>query len=190
MFVYLHVYTIAKPFDYSELNVIFVRFCCFTNSLRTRALNNRLSNVNLGKTEHDVCHQDDVDGRRFKFVVHQQPRCSKGLLVCQQYRFTAKKLSSRLVLLSPREGGIMFSAVPSVRPSVMIHPTHFVDTTSTLPAVRIETGLDSHESQDIKPWPRQGHVSIGLKMRLWRGVKVDEKNFRGLRMADMLAAQQ
>ena len=60
----------------------------------------------------------------------------------------------------PRQGGIMFSAVPSVRPSVTIYPTHFVDTTSTLLGGRIETGLDSYESQDIEPWPRQGHVSI------------------------------
>ena len=34
--------------------------------------------------------------------------------------------------LYPPPGGIMFSAVPSVRPSVTIYPTRFVDTTSTL----------------------------------------------------------
>ena len=62
----------------------------------------------------------------------------------------------------------MFSAVPSVRLSVRlsvcpsvclsvtIYPTHFVDTTSTLLGGRIETGLDSYESQDIEPWPHQG----------------------------------
>ena len=75
----------------------------------------------------------------------------------------------------PPPGGIMFSAVPSVRPSVTIYPTHFVDTTSTLLGGRIETGLDSYESQDIEPWPRQGHVSIAPKTRLWRDFKVDQK---------------
>ena len=85
----------------------------------------------------------------------------------------------------------MFSAVPSVRlsvcpsvrpsvrlsvcPSVTIYPTHFVDTTSTLLGGRIETGLDSYESQDIEPWPRQGHVSIAPKTRLWRDFKADQK---------------
>ena len=69
----------------------------------------------------------------------------------------------------------MFSAVPSVCPSVTIYPTHFVDTTSTLLGGRIETGLDSYESQDIEPWPRQGHVSIAPKTRLWRDFKVDQK---------------
>ena len=37
----------------------------------------------------------------------------------------------------------MFSVVPSVRPSVTIYPTHFVNTTSTLLGFRIETRLDS-----------------------------------------------
>ena len=69
------------------------------------------------------------------------------------------------------------SVCPSVRPSVTIYPTHFVDTTSTLPAGPIETGLDSYESQDIEPWPRKGHVSIALKTRLWRVAKVNEKYF-------------
>ena len=54
----------------------------------------------------------------------------------------------------------------SVRPSVTIYPTHFVDNTFTLLGGRIETGLDSYESQDIEPWPRQGHVSIAPNTRL------------------------
>ena len=65
----------------------------------------------------------------------------------------------------------------SVRLSVTIYPTHFVDTTSTLPAGPIETGPVLYESQDIEPWPRQGHVSIAPKTRLWRVAKVDEKYF-------------
>ena len=64
----------------------------------------------------------------------------------------------------PRRGYYVFSC--AVCPSVTIYPTDFVDTTSTLVGGRIETRLDSFESQDIEPWPRQGHVSIAPKMRL------------------------
>ena len=61
-----------------------------------------------------------------------------------------------LILLTPvKRMGYRFQLVRlSVRLSVTIYPTHFVDTTSTLPSGPIETGPVLYESQDIEPWPR------------------------------------
>ena len=61
----------------------------------------------------------------------------------------------------------------SVRPSVCHDLPHSLFEHHFYPSGWSDWGLNSYESQDIESWPRQGHVSIAPKTRLWRVAKVD-----------------